>query len=99
MRSVMQDMFGSLSLIMNLLTALAAQMLLATFAEHSFDLVRRLLAFLAQKLDFVLVRPVAEVAARAAYLLAGHAPERALRLLFAVLTYYCHFYCPFHPIL
>lgn len=54
-RCVVQHMLGTLTLVVDFLTALTAQMLFTALAKHCLCLLGSLLAFLAQELDLVVM--------------------------------------------
>lgn len=64
-------MLGTFAFVMDLLTALWAQVLLTGLAEDSFGGFGNLLALLAHELDFGFVGGVRRVTVRTAHFLAG----------------------------
>lgn len=89
-RSLVEDVLSTLAFVMYFFTTVWAQVLLTIFTEQGFHLIRGLLTFLAHELNFILVLGVGWVTRGTADLLAGYAPQWALRLLFALFALYCH---------
>lgn len=83
-------MFCPFSFVVDSFTALAAEVLLTTFAKNSFLLIWSFFTFLADKLDFGMVGGVRGVALGAADVLALQAPKGAFRLFIALFAFDSH---------
>jgi hypothetical protein len=86
----MEEVFGPFALVVDFLTAVCAEVLLAALAEHGLHLVGGFLALLAHELYFGFMGGVAGVACGAAELFAAEAPQRAFGLVIAFFAFYGH---------